>query len=57
MTSYFSFSHNVFYPIWPYFSFQLHFQMSSAICFNLEESTILSSSNGLILYQDCCQVS
>ena len=30
-----------------YFSFQMHFKMSSAICFNLDQSQILSSDNGL----------
>ena len=30
-----------------YFSFQMHFEMSSAICFNLSQSNILSSGNGL----------
>ena len=32
-----------------YFSFQMHFKMSSAICFNLDQSKILSSGNGLTL--------
>ena len=27
----------------------MHFEMSSAICFNLDQSKILSSGNGLIL--------
>ena len=31
-----------------YFSFQMHFKMSSAICFNLDQSRILSSGNGVI---------
>ena len=30
-----------------YFSFQMHFQMSSAFCFYLEDAKILSSGNGL----------
>ena len=30
-----------------YFSFSIHFKMSSAICFNLDQSKILSSDNGL----------
>ena len=30
-----------------YFSFQMHFKMSSVICFNLDQSKILSSGNGL----------
>ena len=30
-----------------YFSFQMRFKMSSAICFNLDQSKILSSDNGL----------
>ena len=30
-----------------YFSFQMHFKKSSAICFNLDQSKILSSGNGL----------
>ena len=30
-----------------YFSFQMHFKISSAICFNLEQSKILLSGNGL----------
>ena len=29
----------------------MHFKMSSAICFNLDQSKILSSGNGLSLYQ------
>ena len=33
-----------------YFSFQLHFKMSSAICFNLDQSKISSSGNGFALY-------
>ena len=34
-----------------YFSFQIHFKMLSAICFNLDQSEILLSSDGLTLYQ------
>ena len=34
-----------------YFSFQMHSKMSSAICFNLDQSKILSSGNGLTLSQ------
>ena len=30
-----------------YFSFQMHFKMSSATCFNLDQSKILSSGNGV----------
>ena len=30
-----------------YFSFWVHFKMSSAICFNLDKSKILSSANEL----------
>ena len=30
-----------------YFPFYMHFKMSSAICFNLDQSKILSSGNGL----------
>ena len=30
-----------------YFPFQIHFEMSSAICFNLDQSKILLSGNGL----------
>ena len=30
-----------------YFIFQMHFEMSSAICFNLDKSKILLSGNGL----------
>ena len=30
-----------------YFSFQMHFKMSSTICFNLDQSKLLSSDNGL----------
>ena len=30
-----------------YFSFQMHFEMSSAIYFNLDQSEILSSGNEL----------
>ena len=35
-----------------YFSFQMHFKMSSAICFNLDQSKTLSSANRLTLYQN-----
>ena len=31
----------------------MHFKMSSAICFNLEQSKILSSGNGLNGLSDC----
>ena len=49
MTSNFSFSHNVFYPMWRlFFSFQIHYKMSSAVCFNFNQSRILSSGNGSI---------
>ena len=47
VTSNFSFSHNVFYS---YFPFEMHFKTSSAICFNLDQSKILSSGNGLIIH-------
>ena len=30
-----------------YFTFEMHFKMSYAICFNLDRSKILSSGNGL----------
>ena len=30
-----------------YFPFQMHFKMLSAICFNLDQSKILTSGNGL----------
>ena len=30
-----------------YFPFWMHFEMSSAICFNLDQSKILLSGNGL----------
>ena len=30
-----------------YFPFEMHFKMPSAICFNLDQSKILSSGNGL----------
>ena len=30
-----------------YFSFEMHFKMSSAVCFNLDQSKILSSGSGL----------
>ena len=37
-----------FLPLYDtYFSPQMHFKMSSAICFNLDQSKILSSGNGL----------
>ena len=36
-----------------YFSLQIHFKRSSAICFNLDQSKILSSGNGLIKYEHC----
>ena len=32
-----------------YLSFLMHFKMSSAICFNLNQSKILSSGNGLVV--------
>ena len=47
VTSNFSFSHNVFYPIGTYFPFLKPFKMSSAISFNLDQSKILSSGNEL----------
>ena len=31
-----------------YFLFEMHFKMSSAVCFNLDQFKILSSGNGLI---------
>ena len=34
-----------------YFSFQMHFKILSAICFNLEQSKILLSGNGLTISQ------
>ena len=34
-------------PSWPSCLFEMHFKMSSAICFNLDQSKILSSGNGL----------
>ena len=40
-TSNFSFSHNVFCPIWH------SFFILSAVCFSLDQSKILSSDNGL----------
>ena len=43
----FSFSNNVFYPIWHYLPFKMHFKMSSTICFYLDQSKILSSGNEL----------
>ena len=33
----------------------MHFQFSSAICFNLDQSTILSSGNGLMIALKTCQ--
>ena len=30
-----------------YFSFEMHFKMSSSICFNLDQRKILSSGHGL----------
>ena len=36
-----------------YFSFQMHFKMSSAICFNLGQSKIFSSGNGLRKRRQC----
>ena len=39
---------NIFYPIWYSFPFYMLFKMSSAICFNLDQSKILLSGNGLI---------
>ena len=36
-----------FLPYGTYFSFYMQFKMSSAICFNLDQSKILSSGNGL----------
>ena len=36
-----------------HFSFEIYFEMSSAICFNLDQSEILSSGNGLNLFLGC----
>ena len=47
VTSNFSFSHNVFYPTEHLFSILNALKMWSAICFNLDQSEILSSGNGL----------
>ena len=41
------FSHFFFLPYDTYFPFQMHFKMSSAICFNLDQSKIFSSGNEL----------
>ena len=38
-----------------YFSFEMHFKMSSAICFNLDQFKILSSGNGLTIQIYHCQ--
>ena len=35
-------------PYGTYFSFEVHFEVSSAICFNLDQSKIFLSGNGLI---------
>ena len=35
-----------------YFLFEMHFRISSAICFNLDKSKILSSVNGLMSLQN-----
>ena len=49
-TMFMKLSHNVYLDniLFIFFSFQMHFKMSSAICFNLDQSKILSSGNGLI---------
>ena len=50
VTSNFSFSHNIFSPIWHLcflFLFWMHFQMTSAICFNLDQSRTLTSGKRL----------
>ena len=40
-----------------YFSFQMHFNISSASCFNFDQSKILSSGNGLSTIQtNCCNI-
>ena len=36
-----------------YFPFQMYFKMSSAICFNLDQSEMLSSGNGLMWLRLC----
>ena len=33
-----------------YLSFEMHFKMLSAFCFTLNQSKILSSGNGLVLF-------
>ena len=48
--------HNVFYPIYgTYFPCYTHFEMSSAICFSLDQSKKLSSGNGLTGFQKSFQ--
>ena len=40
-----------------YFSFWMHFKMSSAICFNLDQSKILSSGNGFEIFEMVIKIS
>ena len=46
VTSNFSFSHNVLYLCGTYFLFKMHFKMSSAICFILDQVKICRSVMG-----------
>ena len=39
-----------------YFSFSMHFKMSPAICFNLDQSKILLSVNGISKVYVCISV-
>ena len=39
-----------------YFSFEMHFKMSSAISFNLDQSKILSSGNGLKKFENITKI-
>ena len=46
-------SHNVFHPIWHlFFIFKCTLKMLSAICFNLERSTILTLSHTIPTFND-----
>ena len=41
---------SLFSTLYVTFPFYMHFKMSSAVCFNLDQSKILPSGNGLTLY-------
>ena len=47
LTSNFTFAHDVSTQYGTFFHFKRTLEMSSAVCFNLDQSKILSSGNGL----------